>query len=207
METQVRAKRLAPLARCEFFDFREEFGGHSRGGEKAKIAAARLRCLILGGFRGELRQSFSVARGDRPARRSVSRLDSTTSGGVSAGAARNRCAARNRTGCAKSARRAHKNPGIPFRSTSLSASDLLLDPLTANEVDRQFSRATTKWKNRRSEHAEERPLPRQIARDRRDNSRSTFAASTGSWRAAGEDSPGRSRSVAVKKSSFSRSFS
>ena len=56
----MRAKRAAPPARCELLDFREKFGRHSRGGEKAKIAAARFCCLILGGFRGELGQGFSA---------------------------------------------------------------------------------------------------------------------------------------------------
>ena len=67
MKTQMRAKRIAPPARCQFFDFREKFGRHSRRGKKTKIAAARLCGLILRCFRGELRQGFSAreANGER----------------------------------------------------------------------------------------------------------------------------------------------
>ena len=64
MKTQMRLERLAPFAHREFFNFREKIGGHSRRGKKAKIAAARLRGLILRRFRGELRQRFPAREAD-----------------------------------------------------------------------------------------------------------------------------------------------
>src|ERR1700694_604179 len=58
METQMRAKWIAPLAHRELFHLGEKFGRHSLGGKKTKIAAARLCCLILRRVRSELRQGF-----------------------------------------------------------------------------------------------------------------------------------------------------